>query len=33
MELLQMEECYILNVDLTILLMRNGIISVPEWDK
>lgn len=30
---LEMEECYLLNVDLNLLLMQNGIISVAEWDK
>jgi hypothetical protein len=28
-----MEVMYILNVDLTILLMRMGIIAVGDWDK
>ena len=30
---LQMEEMYFLNVDLNILLMKNSIIPIQEWDK
>jgi hypothetical protein len=30
---LRMEVMYILNVDLTILLMRMGILAVVDWDK
>lgn len=31
--LLQSKESLINNVDLNILLMKNGIISISEWDK
>ena len=30
---LQMEEMYLLNVDLVILLMRNQVLPIAEWDK
>ena len=28
-----MEECYLLNADLTVLLMKHQIINVAAWDR